>query len=204
MLKFVVTSVALSLLFVWKENRSIVTSGINGTFFSTKPPYHLASLVWWDGKLLGSFPSTEAHKRGGLICYKDGRVEAGYFSVKNNELYWNGRKMNFWDEVKWAMTGGGLFLLDGRVFSAKEVSQTEGLSLYITTHRRYSFIAVHKDRRTITLGVSLGWGPPSLLARKFQNKYYAILRLDGGSQTAYWVKRKTPKFVHNGVAFLTD
>lgn len=206
MLKFVVTGLALALTFIYSAGGlrppTTPSAGINGTFYSTKPPYHLASLVYWDGKIYGAFPAAETDCRGGIVCYKDGTVSVGYFTVKKGELYFNGQK-NKWDNVKWAITGGGLFLVDGKAMTAKEVSRKEKLSLYITRHTRYSFIAVHKDRRTVTLGVSLGWGAPEKLAKLYKDKYYAILRMDGGSQTRYWTKF-APRRIHNGLAFLSN
>jgi len=97
------------------------------------------------------------------------------------------------------LAGGGLFLLDHYTFSAKEVSKKEHLSLYIVTHTSYAFILVHKDRKTVTLGVSKGGIPPALLARRCRGKYYALLRLDGGSATRYFFNSRRPEGVNNAI-----
>lgn len=203
MLKEIVAGLAIALQFfcfrVGVHPPNSPTSGVNGTFFSTKPPYHLASLVYFNGKKYGEFPASETKRRGGLVCYKDGTVEAGYFTVEKDMLLWNGRKPE-WDKIQWAVTGGGLFLLNGKVFGARDVRRLESLPSRVVYHTHYSFIAVHKDRKKITLGVSRGWGSPERLAKKYKDKYYAILRLDGGSQTAYWLHRP-PKHIHNGFFF---
>lgn len=214
MTKIIATGLAILLQFIYPirgHNHNVVSTGINGTFFCTKHPTHLAGLVFWDGKMWGQFPSKETHRRGGLICYKDGTVEAGYFEVnkkaKSNppvpggNLLFNGKPVN-WKDVKWAITGGGLFLIDGKPLTAREVSKKENLSSYITTHSSYSFILVHKDRKRVSLGVSKRGIPPASLARKWKENAYALLRLDGGSQTAYWIGRKPPKYVNNGVGWL--
>lgn len=204
MLKFVATGLAIHLLLVVGfHNREVVSSGVNGVFYNPQPPYGFASLVYWD-KMVGQFPSAATDCRGGLICYKDGRVEAGYFIVgKSNRLLWNGSELD-WSNVKWAISGGGLFLWEEKVFSSCEVIRKEKLSPYIVNHRRYSFILVHKDRRTITLGVSVDYKSPAQLAPRWKKRYYAFLRLDGGSQTRWWTNRKPPKNLHNGLAFGQD
>jgi len=181
------------------HNTSLTFSvAINGVFYNTKHPRVLASFVFWDGKILGAFPSTETRRRGGLVCYKDGYVEAGYFTVnEKGELLWNGKKPS-WEKVKWAISGGGLFLLDGK--PVRGVGRLENLSSYIVNHPRYSYILVHKDRRTVTIGVSNGT-PPYSLVKRFVGEYYAFLRLDGGGATASFRNRSIPRSVHNAIGF---
>jgi len=214
MTKIIATGLAALLCFIYPQKGlhvNQISSGVNGTFFCTRNPKYLAGLVFWDGKMYGQFPSSETHKRGGLICYKDGTVEAGYFEINKKpktpapipggNLLFNGKPVD-WNKVKWAITGGGLFLLNGKPIPAREVSRKENLSTYITTHRSYSFILVHKDGKTLSLGVSKNGTTPAGLARQKQDKAYALLRLDGGSQTLSWVKSKPPKSLNNGVAFI--
>lgn len=195
------SGLALALVFAsWHPpyNTSVVFSvAVNGTFYSTKSPYHLASLVYWDGKFLGAFPSTETKRRGGLVCYKTGLVEAGYFEVVGNKLVWNGKPPR-WGEIKWAITGGGLFLLNGTPVVG--VGKKENLSTYIVTHPRYSYILVHLDRKRVTIGVSRG-EPPAALAKRLRGKYYALLRLDGGGATVSFRNKTIPKGVNNAVGF---
>ncbi|MEM0238423.1 MAG: hypothetical protein QXT00_02175 [Ignisphaera sp.] len=203
-MKIIATGLAILLNFAcWHPHyntSTVFTYAVNGVFYSTKPPHNLASLVYWDGKFLGAFPATETARRGGLVCYKNGIVEAGYFTVERGELRWNGTRPN-WQEIKWAITGGGLFLLDGKARTAAEVSRLERLSTYITTHKRYSFILVHKDRKRVTIGVATSV-PPSALAKRFANTHYALLRLDGGSATWYGYETKLKTGVNNIVGFV--
>lgn len=199
MLKFVAVGLALNLVFVCPpkglgEGQRIW--GVNGVFFSYRHG-GLASLVFWDGKMLGEFPTTAHRVLGGLVCYKDGRVEAGYWSWEKGKLLWQGREVD-WGKVKWAISGGGLYLLDGQ--PVPRVGQKEGFPPYITRHTIYSFILVHKDRRKLTLGVSKGWGTPHQLAVALRGRYFAFLRLDGGSSTKV-VVGKVGKGVHNAVGF---
>lgn len=198
------TGLALELQFACRHpehNTHLVFKfAVNGTFYNTRRPHNLASLVFWDGKKLGEFPKHSTRKRGGLVCYKSGTVEAGYFEVRKEKLMWNGAPPK-WDDIKWAITGGGLFLLNGKPIGALTVSKTEQLSSYITTHPRYSYILVHKDRKTITIGISRQI-PPATLAKQLANRYYALLRLDGGSATCLISSAKLPNGVHNIVGFV--
>lgn len=197
----VATGLALLLTFAsWHpphNTRYVFHAAVNGTFYSLRRPYHLASLVYWDGRMLGAFPSTATKRRGGIVCYKNGLVEAGYFTVEKGKLLWNGAPPR-WGEIKWALTGGGLFLLDGN--PVRGVEKKENISPYITYHPRYSFLLVHKDRKTVTIGIS-GGVPPYTLAKRLQGKYYAFLRLDGGSATTSFRHRSLPKGVNNAVGF---
>ena len=201
MIKELATALAVGLVFASVRPpcnaEQVFKVGINGVFYCTKSRW-LASLVWWDGRRLGEFPVKETPRRGGLVCHKDGTVEAGYFSVEKGVLKFNGRKIKP-EDVKWAISGGGLFLLDGKVISSKEVRRLEGLSSYIVSHRSYSFILVHKDRKRVVLGVSVGGVPPAVLARRYAGKYYALLRLDGGGATTYFRNKKKPPYVNNAI-----
>lgn len=202
-MKLIATGLAVMLYFAcWHPpyNTGVIfNAAVNGVFYNTRRPHNLASLVFWDGKFLGAFPATETKKRGGLVCYKDGTVEAGYFTVTKQGLMWNGAPPK-WENIKWAISGGGLFLLDGKPLSARHVSSTEQLSTYITTHPRYAFILVHKDRKRVSIGIARNI-QPSALAKQFAGKYYAMLRLDGGSATYYMFKAKIPKGVNNIIGF---
>jgi len=198
MLKYLVTLLATSLAFSSSNpshNLHVVFKvGVNGTFYCTKTG-KLANLVWWGGKEISPLP---VRRRGGLVCWKDGRVEGGYFEWCSSGVKFNGRKISPQD-VCWALAGGGLFLLDNKVYTSKDVAKREGLSTHITNHKSYSFILVHKDRRKITLGVSKDGIPPAALAQKCKGKYYALLRLDGGSATHYFFNSRKPTWVNNAV-----
>lgn len=205
-MKLVATGLALALQFAcWHppHNTHIVFSAaVNGVFYNTKRPHNLASLVYWDGKFLGAFPATDTRRRGGLVCYKSGVVEAGYFTVSKQGLLWNGAPPK-WEDIQWAISGGGLFLLNGKVFSARQVSNTEQLSTYITTNPRYAFILVHRDRKRVSIGIATNI-QPSALAKQVANKYYAMLRLDGGSATYRMFGAKIPKGVNNVIGFAKE
>jgi len=175
------------------------TAAVNGVFYNTKSPHNLASFVFWQGKRLGEFPVTETKVRSALVCYSDGKVEVGYMEVKSGKYLFNGAPLDL-TKVKYAFTGGGLFLWGDKTFTARQVARKENLSLYITTHPRYSAILVHKDKKTISLIVVSGT-PPSSLAKTLKGKYYALLRLDGGSATIAF-KGKMPKWVNNAVGFV--
>jgi len=195
MVKFLGTFLAIALAFSSNKPRHnpylVFKVGISGTFYCTKTG-RLAGLVWWDGKEISPLPM---RRRGGLVCWKDGRVEAGYFEAGRK---FNGKKISPQD-VRWALTGGGLFLKDGIAISAAEVSKREGLSSYIVSHRNYTFILVHKDRRKISLGVSENGIPPARLAKMLEGDFYALLRLDGGSATYCFFNSRKPSWLNNAV-----
>jgi hypothetical protein len=170
-------------------------AAINGVFFCTKTN-QLASLVWWQGKEIAPLPV--GVRRGGLVCYKDGSVEAGYFAWQGNKLTFNGKEIKP-DQVLWAISGGGLWLKDGRALRLKEVKQRETLDDRILTCKDFSFILVWKDRRKVTLGVSQDGASPERLARIYSGSFYALLRLDGGRETYYFRNRKKPRWVNNAI-----
>jgi hypothetical protein len=171
------------------------SAAVNGVFFCTKTN-RLASLVWWHGKEIAPLPS--GVKRGGLVCYRNGVVEAGYFAWRNEKVTFNGKEIKS-NEVLWAVSGGGLWLIDGRALSKKEVRQRETLNERILTCRDFSFILVWKDRRRVTLGVSKGGATPEKLAQIYKGGFYAMLRLDGGRETFYFRNRRKPKWMNNAI-----
>jgi hypothetical protein len=170
-------------------------AAVNGVFFCTKTGY-LASLVWWHGKEIAPLPAKV--RRGGLVCYKSGVIEAGYFAWRGNKLTFNGKEIKP-SHVLWAVSGGGLWLINGRALSLREVKQRETLNDRILTCKDFSFILVWKDRRRVTLGVSKGGASPERLARIYSKSFYAMLRLDGGRETYYFRNRKKPKWVNNAI-----
>lgn len=209
------TAFAVALLFSCNKppfNLDITySSAINGTFYDTKSGY-LAGLLIVDGKKIGEFPITSSKVRGGFVCFKSGYVEAGYFKVIDNKLYFSrnhltyshlpeksrGTVVNdeFLKQVKWAITGGGLFLLEGE--PVKRVGAKENLSSYIVNHKRYSALLLHKDKKTIT-GIIVRGIKPEELAKSLVGKYSALLRLDGGSSTTYFKNKKKPSWINNCV-----
>lgn len=198
----VVTGRGEDLLFVYpkgKVNTEVVCSGVNGAFYDTKTK-NFASLIFYKGKWYWWYPDRRFKELGGLVCYSDGRVVGGYFSLtKDNKLLFNGQLFTE-KGVEWALTGGGLFLLDGKLVTSREVMRREGFSSYIVYHRWFSFVVVFGDGR-IGLGVSLGGNTPEGVARYFKSKGAKfLLRLDGGSSTRYWKDRKPPKGIHHGFA----
>lgn len=191
------------LLFVYpkgKVNTQVVSSGVNGSFYDTKTN-NFASLIFYKGRWYWWYPDRRVKQLGGLVCYSDGRVVGGYFSLsKDNKLLFNNQPFKE-KGVEWAITGGGLFLVDGQIVPSREVMKREGFSSYIVYHRRFAFIVVFKDG-TVKLGVSLGSNTPEEIARYYKIKGATyLLRLDGGSSTRYWRDRKPPKGIHHGFAF---
>jgi hypothetical protein len=170
-------------------------AAVNGVFFCTKTN-RLASLVWWHGKEIAPLPA--GVRRGGLVCHKDGSVEAGYFEWKGNKLTFNGKEIKP-AEILWAVSGGGLWLIDGKALNLKEVRQRETLNDRILTCRDFAFILVWKDRRKVTLGISKDGASPERLARIYEGSFYAMLRLDGGRETYYFHNRRKPKWVNNAI-----
>jgi hypothetical protein len=176
----------------------------NGTFYDPKTKY-IASLLFVNGQFLGQFPIHSSKVRGGIACTKSGYILVGYFKIVNNKLYFSETPLltddgipcdtQFWNEIKWALTGGGLYLLHSK--PVRNVHKKENLSQYITKHPKYSFILVHQDMRTITIGISTKT-PPEKLAQKLQGKYFAMLRLDGGSSTKFF-SGSLPKSTNNAI-----
>jgi hypothetical protein len=177
------------------NNNFKFSAAINGVFFCPKTG-QLASLVWWHGREIAPLPAVV--RRGGLVCYKSGLVEAGYFEWKGNKVTFNGKEIKASD-VLWAVSGGGLWVIDGRALSLNEVKQRETLNTRILTCRDFSFIVVWRDRRRVTLGVSKGWATPEKLGRLYGDSIYALLRLDGGRETFYFRNRKKPKWMNNAI-----
>ena len=170
-------------------------AAVNGVFFCTKTN-RLASLVWWHGKEIAPLPF--GVRRGGLVCYRNGLVEAGYWEWKNAKLVFNGKEIKP-AEVVWAVSGGGLWVINGRALSLKEVKRRETLNDRILTCRDFLFILVWKDRRRVTLGVSKDGATPERLARIYEGSFYAMLRLDGGRATYYFRNRKKPQWLNNAI-----
>jgi hypothetical protein len=170
-------------------------AAVNGVFFCTKTGY-LASLVWWQGKEIAPLPAKV--RRGGLVCYKDGSIEAGYWQWKGNKLTFNGKEIKP-DQTLWALSGGGLWVVNGKALRLKEVKQRETLNDRILTCKDFSFILVWKDRRRVTLGISKNGASPERLARIYSGSFYAMLRLDGGRETFYFRNRKKPRWVNNAI-----
>jgi hypothetical protein len=199
MVLHVVTAIASSLIIACSKppvNLNVkFRAATNGVFFCTKTN-RLASLVWWHGKEIAPLPA--GVKRGGLVCYKDGSVEAGYWEWKGGKLTFNGKEIKL-SEVLWAVSGGGLWLKDGRALSLNEVRRRETLNDRILTCRDFSFILVWKDRRRVTLGISKGGATPERLARVYSGSFYALLRLDGGRETFYFRNRRKPKWMNNAI-----
>jgi hypothetical protein len=171
------------------------SAAVNGVFFCPKTK-QLASLVWWHGKEIAPLPAPI--KRGGLVCYKSGVVEAGYWEWKGGKLTFNGKEIKP-EETLWAVSGGGLWVVNGRALSLTEVKQRETLNDRILTCRDFSFIVVWRDRRKVTLGVSKGGATPERLARVYSRSFYAMLRLDGGRATYYFRNRRKPVWVNNAI-----
>jgi hypothetical protein len=170
-------------------------AAVNGVFFCTKTNY-LASLVWWNGKEIAPLPA--GVRRGGLVCYKSGLVEAGYWEWKGGKLTFNGKEIKP-AETLWAVSGGGLWLKDGKALRLKEVKRRETLNDRILTCKEFSFILVWKDRQKVTLGISKGGATPERLARIYSRSFYAMLRLDGGRETYYFRNRRKPRWVNNAI-----
>jgi hypothetical protein len=170
-------------------------AAVNGVFFCTKTG-RLASLVWCHGKEIARLPARV--RRGGVVCYKSGFVEAGYWEWKGGKLLFNGKEIKPAD-VLWAISGGGLWVVNGRALSLNEVKQRETLNDRILTCRDFSFIVVWRDRRKVTLGVSKGGATPERLARVYSRSFYAMLRLDGGRATYYFRNRRKPVWVNNAI-----
>jgi hypothetical protein len=171
------------------------SAAVNGVFFCTKT-YQLASLVWWQGKEIAPLPAKV--RRGGLVCYRNGVVEAGYWEWKSGKLTFNGKEIKP-AEVLWAVSGGGIWLVNGKALRLQEVKRRETLNDRILTCRDFSFILVWKDRRKVTLGISKEGATPERLARVYSGSFYALLRLDGGRETYYFRNRRKPKWVNNVV-----
>jgi hypothetical protein len=170
-------------------------AAVNGVFFCTKTN-RLASLVWWHGKEIAPLPA--GVRRGGLVCYRDGSVEAGYWEWKGGKLTFNGKEIKP-EETLWAVSGGGLWVVNGRALSLKEVRQRETLNDRILTCKDFSFILVWKDRRKVTLAVSKNYTTPEMLARLYGDSLYALLRLDGGRATYYFRNRRKPQWLNNAI-----
>jgi hypothetical protein len=170
-------------------------AAVNGVFFCTKTN-RLASLVWWHGKEIAPLPAQI--RRGGLVCYRNGSVEAGYWEWKGGKLTFNGKEIKP-EETLWALSGGGLWVVDGRALSKNEVKRRETLNERILTCRDFSFILVWKDRRRVTLGISKCGATPERLARLYGDSIYALLRLDGGRETYYFRKQKKPRWLNNAI-----
>ena len=204
----VFTALSLSLLFATEHPPYNTTlefrAAINGTFYDTETDL-LASLLFVDGKRLGEFPVCSSKVRGGFVCLRSGEVLAGYFKVYKDRLYFSDNPLlndigllcdeKFWKEVKWAVTGGGLFLKDGKV--VKNVGKKERLDSYIVNHPKFSFLLLHNDRRTISGCISFK-RPPYEVAKAIEGKYSAMLRLDGGSSVIIF-KGKKPRWVNNAI-----
>lgn len=178
-------------------DRNIKGCGVNGVFYDTKTD-RLASLVVFGGKVYGHYPNKKFKSIGGVVCYKDGKVEFGYFSDDGGKF--NGKPVK-WQDVLWAFTGGGLFIKDGRLVGAKDWFRKEPFGRRIYNHNKFSFIALTKDGRLL-LGVSYS-APPTTVAKLILNRYNVIgmLRLDGGSSTCHWKGKPAPK-INNFVAFV--
>jgi hypothetical protein len=86
------------------------SAAVNGVFFCPRRG-HLASLVWWHGKEIAPLPARV--RRGGLVCYRNGSIEAGYWEWKGGKLLFNGKEIKP-SQTLWALSGGGLWVLDGR------------------------------------------------------------------------------------------
>jgi hypothetical protein len=199
MISHIVTAIASALIIACsKPHINLNTkfqAAVNGVFFCTKTHY-LASLVWWHGKEIAPLPS--GVKRGGLVCYKNGVVEAGYFEWKGGKLTFNGKEIKP-EGVLWAVSGGGLWVINGKALRLKEVKQRETLNDRILTCQDFSFILVWKDRRKVTLGISKGGATPERLARIYEGSFYAMLRLDGGRETYYFRNHRKPRWVNNAI-----
>jgi hypothetical protein len=201
------TALALAVTFAtshppYNENFSFA-SAINGTFYDTKTGY-LASLLFVDGKKIGEFPVTSTKVRGAFVCLKSGYVLVGYFKVIQGKLHFSTKTVgenglicdeNFWKQVSWAVTGGGLFLLEGK--AVRNVRKREELPSRIVNLSRYSFLLLHNDEKTITGCVSYKHSPYEV-ARALEGKYLAMLRLDGGSSVIVF-KGKKPRSVNNAI-----
>jgi hypothetical protein len=170
-------------------------AAVNGVFFCPKTG-QLASLVWWHGKEIAPLPAQI--RRGGLVCYRNGSVEAGYWEWKGGKLLFNGKEIKP-EETLWALSGGGLWVVNGQALSLKEVKQRETLNDRILTCKDFSFIVVWKDKRRLTLGVSKGGATPEGLARLYGDSIYSFLRLDGGRETYYFRNRRKPVWVNNAI-----
>lgn len=182
-------------------NAQTVSSGVNGAFFDTKTK-NFASLLYFRGKWYWWYPDKRMKQVGGLVCYEDGKVAAGYFSLtQDNKLQFNGRPFTE-KGVIWAVSGGGLYVVDGKLIPTSEVRRREKFSSRVYNHPFYSFIVVFKDGK-VGLGVSLGSGSPETVARKLLKEKGIVhfLRLDGGSSTKYWIKRRPPYTIHHGFFF---
>jgi hypothetical protein len=177
------------------NNNFKFSAAINGVFFCPQTK-QLASLVWYHGKGIAPLPARV--RRGGLVCYRDGSVEAGYFEWRGNKLTFNGKELKP-QEVLWALSGGGLWVVNGRALSLNEVKQRETLNDRILTCKDFSFIVVWKDKRRLTLGVSKGGATPEGLARLYGDSIHALLRLDGGRETFYFRNRKKPRWMNNAI-----
>jgi len=173
------------------------SSGVNGVFYDTKTG-RFASLLFIDGKWFNWYPDKRKKQIGGLLCRPDGTVLSGYFSLSpNNELLFNGQKVQQKD-ILWAMTGGGLYISNGKLIPTKEVKKREGWDDRILYHKHFSFLVIFKDGR-IGLGVSVGGSSPEAVARQLLKQGAVhFLRLDGGSSTTYWKDRIPPKWMHHG------
>ncbi len=184
----------------------VVSSGINGSFYDP-PTGRFASLLYFHGKWYSWYPNRRIPKLGGLVCYEDGRVVGGYFSLtKSNILLFNGKPFSE-KGVLWALTGGGLYVLNGKLLPLRKVRQEEWFSdLRIYYHRHFSFIFVFREKSggvKVGLGVSKGFGSPERVAQYLSRKYSLLyfLRLDGGSSTTYWRHRPPPNYIHHGFFF---
>jgi hypothetical protein len=171
------------------------SAAVNGVFFCPKTG-QLASLVWFHGKEIAPLPASV--RRGGVVCYKSGVVEAGYWEWKGGKLTFNGKEIKP-EETLWAVSGGGLWVVDAQALSKKEVGRRETLNERILTCRDFSFILVWKDKRKVTLGVAKGGATPERLARLYGDSIYALLRLDGGRETFYFRNRRKPRWVNNAI-----
>lgn len=202
------TALALSVLFATQHppyNTDLAFRvAINGTFYDAKTG-SLASLLFVDGKKLGEFPVQSTRVRGGFVCLVSGEVWAGYFKVYKGKLYFSDNTLlndvgipcdeHFWKITKWAVTGGGLFLMNGKIVQG--VGRREGLSSYIVNHPRFSFLLLHKDRKTITGCISTTRSPYEI-AKMLEGKYLAMLRLDGGSSVIVF-RGKKPRWINNAI-----
>jgi hypothetical protein len=199
MVLHIVTAIASTLILASNRppvNRDLkFSAAVNGVFFCTKTGY-LASLVWWHGKEIAPLPANV--RRGGLVCYRNGYVEAGYFEWKGGKVTFNGKVIKP-NEVLWAISGGGLWVVNGRALSLREVKQRETLNDRILTCKDYAFFLVWKDRRKVTLGISKDGATPERLAQIYSGSFYAMLRLDGGRETFYFHNRRKPKWLNNAI-----
>lgn len=156
---------------------------VNGTFFSIRHRT-LANWVVRDGKVLYPFPWWSSLERGCLVIFKDNTVYMGLVRSNGSKVFIGDKEIKESD-IKLAVGGGSYFLRNGTLATYKQLRK-EGISSYVISHPKFSFVAWNRKKNLIAIGISRGsslWATGKQLLRL---GYTDAIRLDGGSSTGIW------------------